>query len=102
MVCVPGVFDGGESVGGGKSEDSVGCGGELDSCVIDDGMANDGVARQWRGERRSSSISSGPRSSSALFRLFLSRLAGGGSATGDEGGGGIGAAATDNDSCGRN
>jgi hypothetical protein len=111
MVCRPGVFGSGESDGGGETEDSVGCGGELsggelNGGVIDDGVADDGEARQWRGERGSSSISSGPRSSSASFCLFLSRLAGGGSATGSEGGGGVGvggvgAAATGNDSCGR-
>ncbi len=94
--------------------------GELDDGVSGDGEAGtageSGVARQWRGERGSSYISSGPRRSSASLRLFLSRLAGGSSATGGEGCGGDrgvvvavcvegvpskhGAAATGNDGCG--
>ncbi len=53
----------------------------MDGCVnggSEAGTAGEaGVAKQWRGERRSSSILSGPRSNSASFRLFLSRLAGG-------------------------
>ncbi len=93
---------------------------ELDGSVSGGGEAGtageSGVARQWRGERGSLYISSGPRSSSASLRLFLSRLAGGGSATGGEGCGGDrggivavcvegvpskrGAAATGNDGCG--
>ncbi len=109
-VCEPGVFGGGESGGGGETKDSVGCGGELNDGVIEDGVSDDGEARQWRGERGSSSISFGPRSSSASFRLFLIHLAGGGSATGGEGGGGVGvgggggvgAAAVGNAGCGRN
>jgi hypothetical protein len=111
-VCEPGVFGGGESGGGGETKDSVSCGGELNDDVIDDGVSDDGKARQWRGERGSLSISSGPRSISASFLLFLIRLAGGGSATGVEGGGGggvgvgggggVGAAAAGNAGCGRN
>ncbi len=89
--------------------------GELDGGL--NGGGESGVAMQWRGERGSSYITSGPRSSSASLRLFLSRLAGGGgSANGGEGCGGDrgvivavcvegvpskrGAAATGNDGCG--
>ncbi len=107
-VGVPGgsVMDGGVMDGGVNGGGEAGTAGEA------------GVAKQWRGERRSSSVSSSPRSNSASFRLFLSRLAGGGSATGGEGGGGVGgggvavfsegvpsqvgAAATGDDGCGHN
>jgi hypothetical protein len=64
-------MDGGEP-GDGELDGGVNGGGEA-------GTAGEtGVDRQWRGERGSSCILSGPWSSSASLRLFLSRLAGGG------------------------
>jgi hypothetical protein len=61
----------GSEPGGSELDGGVNGGGEAGTAV------EAGVARQWRGERMSSSISSGPRSSSASLRLFLCRLAGG-------------------------
>jgi hypothetical protein len=122
-------IDGGVSGGGEAGESGVVRqwidGGEPGDGELDGGVSGGGeagtagessVARQWRGERGSSYISSGPRSSSASLRLFLSRLAGEGSANGGEGCGGDrggivavcvegvpskrGAAVTGNDGCG--
>jgi hypothetical protein len=107
-VCAGRIGDIGSAGGAGKtdvgepgkvSDRAGGVSNTMVSCVDDrwrdDGIADSGVASLSgtagleRGERRSSLSSSIPRSSSASLRRFLTRLAGGGFASGGKGGGGV-------------